>query len=123
MMPGIMMEISMNRINPLKLKSLEVAKRLLRDGRPVKFVKSVTGITIVEMVRQGWLFEIKIPHPKGYTVDLTTGEQNHDGSVMSTGQFRSIFARPVRTSGLSNKQMKRENRKAFFDSRRQRKAA
>jgi hypothetical protein len=117
------MEISMNRVNPLKLKNLRVAERLLHGGRPAEFVEFVTGITVVEMVRQGWLFEIKIPHPKGYIVDPITGEQRHDGSVLSIGQFRSGFAQPIRLPGLSNKQRKRENRKAFFDSRRQHKAA
>ena len=104
MMPGEEMEIIMNRINPLKLKSLELAEELLRGGRPVGFVKFVTNITVVEMLRQGWLYEIKIPQP--------------DGKVISTGQFRSVFPPPVCVPGPSNKQRKRENRKAFFASRR-----
>ena len=94
----------MSRTNTLKLKNLKLAERLLRGGRPVSFVKYVTAISVAEMVRQGRLFEVKIPQP--------------DGRVLSTGQFRSVFTQPTRIAGPSNKQRKRENRKAFFDSRR-----
>ena len=90
----------------------------MKLGRPTAFVKRITGVTIAEMVRQEWLVEVKVPNPAGYSVDPATGEKRHDGSVLNTGQYRSVFPQPKKVTGKSNKQMKREDRKAFFQRRR-----
>lgn len=108
----------MKAMNKLKAKAIELAEQMLRADRPAKFVKYVTGVSISEMERQGWLYELKIPHPNGWSFDETTGEKRHDGSVLNTGNLRSAFRQSVKQAGKSNKQLKRENRKAFFDSRR-----
>lgn len=108
----------MAHINKMKAVNLQHAEQMLRAGRSVGFTKFITGISMSEMIRHGWLYEVKIPHPKGWTIDAATGEKRHDGSVLSTGNFRPSF--PLQTIPVekSNKQLKREDRKAFFDSRR-----
>ena len=57
--------VSLPRKMTSKPKNLKLAERLLRGGRPVSFVKYVTAISVADMVRQGWLFEVKIPQPDG----------------------------------------------------------
>lgn len=111
----------MTKINMMNQKNLQLAEVLLRGFRPVQFVKKVCGISVAEMVRQGWLYELKAPNPHGFFADPSTGEQKHDGSVVNTGNLRSVFGEAPRPSGKSNSQLKREDRKAFFDSRRARK--
>src|SRR5690348_109607 len=105
----------MKKINKLKAGNLQLAKVMLHAGRPASFVKAITAISVAEMQRQGWLYEVKIPHPDGYITDPTTGETKHDGRILNTGKLRPTFSIPEKPSGKSNKQLKRENRKAFFD--------
>lgn len=93
-------------MNLLKVANLELAHSLLAAGRQPDFVKRITGITIIEMVRQKWVYELQLPDPI------------RPGQVVRTGQFRSIFPQSARSGGKSNRQMKREDRKGFFMRRR-----
>lgn len=97
-------------MNLLKVAGLKQAHEMLAAGRQPDFVKRITGITIIEMVRQKWVYELQLPDPI------------RPGHVIRTGQFRSIFPVSTSSTGKSNKQSKREDRKAFFDRRRRRAA-
>jgi hypothetical protein len=117
MKPSEMMETN---VNPMKLNNLQIAHELLAAGRPISFVKFITGITMAEMTRQKWVYEVMIPDPKGWEGgDPVTGEgATHNGHMLHTGNFRSVFPASQGTRVISNKQLKLKDRKAFFAVRR-----
>lgn len=96
-----------------KENDIAMALELLHSGRPVSFVKSVTNITIAQMVRSGWLREVIIPDPAGYDMSAH-GVRNHNGNMLHTGRFLSIFIHHTVNPADSAKKTKKIDRKAHF---------
>src|SRR5690349_8501018 len=89
-------------MNQLKKEAIKAAKAMLVKGRPLDFVKSVTHVTLAEMLRQGLAYEVRLPDPERL------------GHMVGTGMFRSAFPSVPAPKGPSNRRLKREDRKGFF---------